>query len=461
VRFFRSIKFRLTIRYLLVILVLLFTFGMTAYLLLSQSLYQGLDESLQLRAEELGTSLHVDNDKVSFTGTTNNLVLIYGANGELLGKFGPGEEITGIDELVSRALFGKDSFKTIRANDGQEVRLYTAPYTVDSNLRVAVVVGSLTAEIKDELGVFRTVLGYSTLAVLLLATLGGFIMASRVLKPIDRITRTAREISETALNRRIKVDTDDELGRLASTLNAMIGRIETAFDRQKQFTADASHELRTPLAVIQAESTLSLDKERTIEDYRKSLELVSQEVDYMSSIIEKLLFLARSDAGHETLHEVERVSLKELLAGIEPDVRLLAEEKDLKFWLDAPEDVAVTGDRVKLRQLFLNIIQNAVNYTSAGGDIKTSLSSHKKMALVTISDTGIGIPREHLPHIFQRFYRVDKSRSRAEGGTGLGLSIAKHIAEAHSGRIEVESQPGNGSIFRIFLPVNRDMIRRP
>ena len=453
-RFFRSIKFRLTVRYLLVFMVLLFTYGLTAYLLLSHSLYQGLDESLRLDAVELSTSIRVDNGNVSFAGITNNVVLIYGANGELLGKSAPGEEIAGINELVSRALFGKASFKTTMANDGQEIRLYASPYTIDPNLRIAVVVGGLTAEIKDELGVFRTILGYSALAVLLLATLGGFIMASRVLKPIDRITRTAREISETALNRRINIDTDDELGRLSSTLNAMIERIETAFDRQKQFTADASHELRTPLAVIQAESTLSLDKERTIEDYRKSLTLVSQEVDYMSSIIEKLLFLARSDAGHEILHEVERVSLKELLAGIEPDVRLLAEEKGLKFWLDAPEDIVVTGDRVKLRQLFLNILQNAVNYTSTGGNIKTSLSSHKKMALVTIADTGIGIPREHLPHIFQRFYRVDKSRSRAVGGTGLGLSIAKHIVEAHNGRIEVESHSGKGSIFRILLPLN-------
>jgi heavy metal sensor kinase len=453
VRLFKSIKFRLTTRYLLVVLALLVAFGGTAYLLLSRNLYQTFDDSLRLRAESVGASIHTEGG-ISFEGTNSELAAVYDDKGTLLVEFGPAGQFKDIDDLVSRAVFGQASYRTSHAADGQQLRLYVTPYDLEPGWRVAIAVGGLTAQIQDQLAAFRTILAYSTLSVLALATAGGFILAGRLLKPIDRITGTAREIGESALNRRIQVSGDDELGTLASTLNEMMGRLELAFDRQKQFTADASHELRTPLAVIQAESTLALEKDRPAEEYRKSLELVSQEVAYMSSIIEKLLFLARSDSGQPVLYDVEPLNLKDLLLEIEPDIRTLAEEKGLTFRFEAAGGVLVTGDRIRLRQLFLNILQNAVNYTVPGGSVKLSLSSHRKNALVVVSDTGIGIPAEHLPHIFQRFYRADKSRSRAEGGTGLGLAIARHIAEAHGGSIEVESHPGQGSRFKVTLPLD-------
>jgi heavy metal sensor kinase len=452
-RLFKSIKFRLTTRYLLVVLALLVAFGGTAYLLLSRNLYQTFDDSLRLRAESVGASIHTEGG-ISFEGTNSELAAVYDDRGTLLVEFGPAGQFKDIDDLVSRAVFGQASYRTSHAADGQQLRLYVTPYDLEPGWRVAIAVGGLTAQIQDQLAAFRTILAYSTLSVLALATAGGFILAGRLLKPIDRITGTAREIGESALNRRIQVSGDDELGTLASTLNEMMGRLELAFDRQKQFTADASHELRTPLAVIQAESTLALEKERPAEEYRKSLELVSQEVAYMSSIIEKLLFLARSDSGQPVLYDVEPLNLKDLLLEIEPDIRTLAEEKGLTFCFEAAGGVLVAGDRTRLRQLFLNILQNAVNYTVPGGSVKLSLSSHRKNALVVVSDTGIGIPAEHLPHIFQRFYRADKSRSRAEGGTGLGLAIARHIAEAHGGSIEVESHPGQGSRFKVTLPLD-------
>jgi heavy metal sensor kinase len=458
VRLFKSIKFRLTTRYLLVVLALLVAFGGTAYLLLSRNLDQTLDESLRLRAQGLGASIHTEGG-ISFEGTTSELAAVYDDKGTLLAEFGPAGELDGIDDLVSRAIFGQDSYRTTRTGSGQELRVYITPYELEPGWRVAIAVGALTAEIKDQLAAFRTILAYSTLAVLALATAGGFIMAGRLLKPIDRITSTAREIGEAALNRRIQVSGDDELGTLASTLNEMMGRLELAFERQKQFTADASHELRTPLAVIQAESTLALEKERSVEEYRKSLELVSQEVGYMSSIIEKLLFLARSDSGQPVLHDLEPLNLKDLLLEIEPDIRMLAEEKGLKFSFEAADGIIVAGDRTRLRQLFLNILQNAVNYTVPGGSVKLSLAGQKKNAVVVVSDTGIGIPAEHLPHIFQRFYRVDKSRSRAEGGSGLGLAISRHIAEAHGGSIEVDSHPGKGSRFKVTLPLENHPAR--
>jgi heavy metal sensor kinase len=288
--------------------------------------------------------------------------------------------------------------------------------------------------------------------VIVLAGLGGLFLAERALKPVQQITKTAQNIEGSDLSQRIDVKTDDELGRLASTLNEMIGRLEESFNRQRQFTADASHELRTPLAIMQAEATLALSKERSPDDYRKSLETISQESDYMSSVIGKLLFLARSDAGKEQL-SFEDVELKGLITGLASNIEALAQDKGIKFVVDAKEELTVNGDKVKLRQLFINILENAVRYTPIAGQISVSLVQKDANAVVAIADTGIGIPPEHLPHIFERFYRVDKARARADGGVGLGLAIAKIIAESHKGKIEVESELGKGTTFTISLPL--------
>src|SRR5208283_1055800 len=212
------------------------------------------------------------------------------------------------------------------------------------------------------------------------------------------------------------------------------------------------HELRTPLAIMQAEATLALSKERTPDDYRKALETVSQESDYMSSVIGKLLFLARSDAGKEQLN-FEIVKLKELITGLSANIEALAQDKGIKFDLDAKEELTVNGDKVKLRQLFINILENAVRYTPADGQISIALMKKESDAVVSIVDTGIGIPAEHLTHIFERFYRVDKARARADGGVGLGLAIAKIIAESHKGKIDVASEVGKGTTFKISIPL--------
>jgi signal transduction histidine kinase len=248
------------------------------------------------------------------------------------------------------------------------------------------------------------------------------------------------------------VNTKDELGRLAATLNEMIGRLEKAFQRQKQFTSDASHELRAPLAVIEAESSLALQKERPSSDYRRSLEIISQESKQMSSLIDQLLTLARADAGKEQWNFTE-VNLGKLITNLSTDVEILCQEKGLSFQLGQPQDLVVKGDEARLRELFMNLLDNAILYTPTPGTISVSLRREGQMAVVAITDTGVGIPAEDIPFIFERFYRVDKSRSRAEGGSGLGLAICKHIVEAHGGKIEAESQVGVGSTFSVWLPL--------
>jgi heavy metal sensor kinase len=302
------------------------------------------------------------------------------------------------------------------------------------------------------LSIFRVIIIYSALAVVLLAGVGGMFLANRTLQPVDHITDIAREIGEGDLSRRINIQSEDELGRLASTLNRMIARLEEAFQKQRQFAADASHELRTPLAIIQAESSLALDKKRTQVEYRRSLDLVSQEVTYMSEIIGKLLLLARNDAGSEPLN-FQEVNVKDLFTELSSDVEALAQEKGVAFNFGPMENLMVKGDRFRLRQLFLNILDNAIRYTPSGGTVSSSLVRKNGSAFVSISDTGIGIPTEDLPFIFDRFYRVDKARSRTDGGMGLGLAIAGSIAKLHGGNIEVESQVGKGSTFHIILPL--------
>jgi heavy metal sensor kinase len=442
----------LTVWYLVAIAVLLAVFGVGAYVLLSKNLYRNLDESLRARVTELEGSIKVKDRQVSFEQRFNELVMIYDADGALLQRLGPNIRFPNFEATVQQALFGQSSFLSATTTEGLDVRLYAAPFNVDSHTRIAIVVGRLPSDIRDMLAIFRMVIINSALAVVLLAGVGGMFLAKRTLRPVERITDIARGIGESDLSRRIDIWTDDEMGRLAYTLNGMIGRLEGAFKKQRQFVADASHELRTPLAVIQAESSLALDKRRTQAEYRKSLELVSQEVGYMSEIVSKLLLLARSDAGSELVN-LHDINVAEVFAELSQDIEALAQEKGVSYSLGPMENLAVRGERHKLRQLFLNILDNAIRYTPSGGSVTGSLTRRNGSAVASISDTGIGIPTEHLPFIFDRFYRVDKARSRADGGTGLGLAIAGSIAKLHGGSIEVESEVGKGTTFRIVLPI--------
>jgi heavy metal sensor kinase len=459
VRFVRSIKFRLTIWYVVALLCLLLLVGIVAYFTLSRNLYEALDDSLKTRAVHLENSLQVnantvalDNHGDGFEAQLGEGLLLYGPDGALLERLGPEMNVDDIDSLVAEALSGHSSLITRDTADGWHVRLYAVPLTKESGVVAAAVIGRSPAQVEDELRTFGTVLGSMGLVTVAMAGVGGFFLASQVLKPVDRMTKTAQAIGESNLGRRIDVHVDDELGRLASTLNQMMERLQRAMDRQRQFTADASHELRTPLSVIEAESTLALRKERTGDDYRDSLASISQETAYMSVMIERLLFLARSDAGNEQLN-LEEVNLTEILGQLASDVVVFCQEKGLQFHLGPLDRLVIRGDGIRLGELLRNLFDNAIRYTPSGGSISVSAVRHDGAAMVTVSDTGIGIPAEHLPHIFERFYRADKARSRADGGAGLGLSICQHIAEVHGGRIEVRSRVAEGSTFSVFLPL--------
>jgi heavy metal sensor kinase len=451
-KFLKTITFRLTLWFLAVIVFMLALFGTFAYSQLSRSLRRGLDNTLQTRFIEIQGSIRFDGRQAVFDEKVAEIVMIYDADGRLMQRLGPNVEFSDISGTIEKALFGTSGFQSASRPGGPDVRFYAVPYNVDPQTRVAIVIGRPTNDIVNVLAAFRMAILNSSFFVVLLAGVGGFFLADRALKPVEKIAETARAIGESDLSRRIDVDSDDELGLLAATLNGMIGRLEAAFKKERQFVADASHELRTPLAILQAESSLALEKERDREDYQRSLELVSQEAAFMSEVVGKMLLLARSDSGSEPI-DFEDVKLMPFLGEIAQDLDLLVQDKGLRLELGPLEDLKVRGDRIKLKQLFLNILDNAVRYTPAGGSVTISLVRRDSSAVASIADTGIGIPAEHLPFIFDRFYRVDRSRTAADGGTGLGLAIALTVAKMHGGDIEVASEPGRGSTFRVVLPL--------
>jgi heavy metal sensor kinase len=287
-----------------------------------------------------------------------------------------------------------------------------------------------------------------------LASVCGYWMSRRALTPVDGIIREAQNINSSNLSKRLKVlRSGDELQRLSETLNSMLERLEAAFNRITQFTADASHELRTPLALMRTTMEVSLRTSHSESEYREAQMQTLEELEKTSGLVETLMLLARTDAGVETLHR-SPLDLADTLQDVCRQGRTLAEAKRITFQeenLVAP--VVVDGDRDALYRLFLILIDNAVKYTPQNGRIAVSLTSSNEFAVTEVQDTGIGIAANDLPHIFDRFYRADKARSRELGGAGLGLSIARWEAEAHGGTIEVQSTVGEGSIFRVRLPL--------
>jgi heavy metal sensor kinase len=285
------------------------------------------------------------------------------------------------------------------------------------------------------------------------AVAGGFVLVRRALRPVERIALKAEEISQHNLSERLPVvRSGDEIERLSLALNNMISRLEDAIRSSKQFVADASHELRTPLTVMRGElEGLAQDSALTGET-RETLGSVLEEVDRLGEIVEGLLALSRLDAG-EPPAEWVRFDLAQLVADTADQMSLLALDKRVSLSCKSAEGVTVEGDRSRLKQVVVNLLDNAIKYTPAGGAVSLEVRPEGGYAVLEVRDTGVGIPPEALAHVFKRFYRADDSRSREQGGAGLGLSIVKSICSAHGAQVEVLSSPGAGSTFRVRQPL--------
>lgn len=287
--------------------------------------------------------------------------------------------------------------------------------------------------------------------VLVLGLAGGWWVASRAIRPIEDISATAMKIAAGDLSQRINAaDTESELGRLAGILNSTFGRLEAAFAHQARFTSDASHELRTPVAVILSKTQTVLSRQRAPGEYREALETCQRAAQRMRSLTESLLALAHIDAGQEPLKR-EKFDLSRVARDSVELVRPLAVERGIELHCDLPA-VECVGDPDRIGQVATNLLTNAIQFNRERGEVRVRAKAENGAASLIVTDSGQGIPAEDLPHIFERFYRVDKSRSRVQGSTGLGLAICKAVADAHGGVIEVSSQPGSGSTFRLILP---------
>ncbi|MFN0057870.1 MAG: sensor histidine kinase [Planctomycetota bacterium] len=317
--------------------------------------------------------------------------------------------------------------------------------------RVRVVCGKATNDVDTALYYLVWQLAIVAPIVLLISFAGGWFLVARALRPIEQIARTADEINANDLSRRIAVTGSDEISRLAGTLNAMFGRLEESFARQTRFTADASHELRTPLAIVAGNVELALKQPRSVEEYRETMEDIREAADRMRAVVEGLLTLARADANTLPL-QLERCSLKSMADEIVRLLTPLAEVQRVAIAVEPGEDVHLRADPNRLRELISNLVTNAIRYNRAGGRVVVRVRGAAAAAELAVEDTGIGIPPADLPHIFERFYRADKARTREHGGTGLGLAISKWIVEAHAGTIAVTSELGVGTRFVVTLP---------
>ncbi|MGH8220199.1 MAG: ATP-binding protein [Steroidobacteraceae bacterium] len=351
------------------------------------------------------------------------------------------------------ALPQSNSWRKVQLPGGAALMIAAVLHRAASGTRYIVEVGASTAPIDATITRLLVVLGAGFPVAMLLAVAGGFFLVRRALAPVDRIAQKAEAITQHSLSERLPVaESGDEIERLSVSLNHMINRLEEAVQGSKRFVADASHELRTPLTVMRGELESLTSGRELAPRISETLGSLLEEVDRLAAVVEGLLALSRLDAG-EARSEWVRFDLGELVASTADQMSLLAADKDITVTCEATPQVSIDGDRARMQQVVVNLLDNAIKYTPNGGSVRLRVACEHGEALFEVSDSGIGIPQEALPHVFERFFRVERSRTREQGGAGLGLSIVKSICSAHGGVVEVESSADHGTRLRVRQPL--------
>ncbi len=458
-----TLRLRLTLWYSSVLTVVLTLFGLAVYFILVWSLTWQIDQTLKTVGDEIiqasSVSQVLDARVVTIPrledrfGASNVFVQVWRLNGELATQ---SDNLRGFNQPLDGAHLGSASaaWHNVRVTDSH-LRVFTTPIlTADGTRFGTLQVGASLQGVDVARTVLLLVLVGGGILAVLLAALIGYASADRALKPLQLITRAALQITRADdLSRRVPVATNplDEVGRMAMAFNESLERLERLFAAQRRFLADVSHELRTPLTTIRG--NVDLLRRMTGGD-DESLAAIQSEADRMTRLVGDLLLLAQADAGNLPLAR-EVVELDTLLLEVEREAKVLAESAGVTVGIGEIDQALVIGDRDRLKQVLLNLLSNAVKFSPAGGRVTLGLGCVGQYARVTVSDMGAGIAADELTRIFDRFYRVDKARSRALGGAGLGLAIAQHIARLHGGRIEAASEgvAGRGSTFSVWLPL--------
>ncbi|MGC1448945.1 MAG: ATP-binding protein [Candidatus Sulfotelmatobacter sp.] len=465
-----SIGVRLTLWYLAIFALAQFFFGAGMWFILRHNLYDLVDDGLEAQIDDVRSFLAAQKKDASIAKLQEEVnetyaiehpgdyLAVYAEHGELIYRSAFLQAHPSV--LLPPSQVEGPTLKS-RQVDGRTFRFIFEKLNVNGHI-FAVEMGVPADDAVETLDLFRSYLLMLAPLLLLVAAGGGYWLSRRALSPVDALVRTAREVSGTNLSSRVpKLETGDELQRLSDTLNEMLDRIESAFLRITQFTADASHELRTPVSLIRTEAELALRRSRGEAEYQESLRHILLEAERTTVLIEQLLSLARTDSGRETLH-LQSVDLRQTLRGVVNSWQQVATIRNLQFSANLERaDLFVMGDETLLQRLADILLDNAFKYTPSPGFVHLSLEVNGENALIALQDSGPGIAQEEQSRIFERFYRVDKARSRAQGGAGLGLAIAQWIVTQHHGTIGVESCPGQGATFRVELPIIAVPVQNP
>ena len=466
----RSISFRLVARYAGLLVGIFILLGALWYLDLRHFLLSDLRESQLRRAHRIGDALliHVKDTGEASIGPqihewfdpegNDRLIRITRVDGSLVyqspaprdGSFDPAA-VPRLDSAPE-----SDSFRKVELPGPHALQVVAINYKSAGNPDYLIEFGQLLDPVETMLNhlFLQLVLGMP-LAIVIIAG-GGYLLVRRALTPVEQITRAAEQITQHNLSERLPVaNTGDEIERLSVSLNRMIGRLDDAFQNSKRFVADASHELRTPLTVLRGELEGLAEDSRVGSEWRERAASLLEEAIYLSKVVEQLFTLSRLDAG-EAQSEWTRFDLSELARTTADQMGLLAEDKEIKIKFSASEPTMVEGDRVRLKQVVVNLLDNAIKYTPSAGAIELRVFKTNGHAMLEVADNGIGIPEAALIHVFDRFYRVDQSRGNGSESAGLGLSIVKSICSAHGAQVEAQSTVGKGSRFRVKISLSKD-----
>ncbi len=463
----RSIRGRLTLWYGAILAAVFLFLGGLFYFYLSKNLYSDFDLSLRSTAEALARTSIEQRRSISDWSIEaflrsmeepdflNKFFQFFDPGGKREFRAGnlPGQEFPMTADAFRNALHGIETFETFPAPRQGSFRVLTFPVVQNGEVINVLQVGGTPRHIEATLKKVRFILLFALPTVLILSVLGGEFLTRQALRPVDAMAQVADRIAGGDLSRRIPADpSGDELARLAETFNRMLERLEDSVRRIWQFSADASHELRTPLTILKGETEMALREARTVEEFQQTLGSGLEEINRISKIVEELFLLSKADLGEARL-ERRPVALASLFKETLSHMEILAKEKHLSLTFDCRDEVTIIGDTDRLRELLLNLVENAIRYTPSEGKIVVVLFRERDEARITVSDTGIGITKEDLQQVFDRFYRADGARALHPKGSGLGLPICKWIVEAHGGTIDVTSEPGRGTAFTLRFPL--------
>lgn len=460
---FTTFRGRLALLYIAIEFALLLFAGVLLYIVLTRQVYNAVDEQLHYQAATIASELQASpfpfwGERLGrFSEHFNGAVQLVGANGlplftsqqGLIGR--GGSEVT---QALQRAMEGETAFVSTRSLLRRDnMRIIAIPIKRGNEVVAVLFLGRNTREIHDFFGSLYLIGGILGLISMIISAYAGYVMAQRALQPIREITAVARAVAAGDLSRRLRsFSQDKEIAVLIRSLNKMFQDLEASFESQKRFTADASHELRIPLTVMKGEIEVTLRRQRKAAEYAEVLRQQLSTIERMERIVDGLLTLARADAGLLELHK-QAIDIGQLVREVgEKHVGLFA-SKHVHLRIRADHGLEVLGDHDRLQQVVFNLLNNAYKYAPEKSEVVLVCEKHGDQACIQVQDQGPGIPEQHLPHIFEPFYRPDSARSRSQGGAGLGLAICKRIVDVHGGHIEVESKEGAGTRFLVYIPL--------